>query len=217
MMRLPARTTGVVISVLALLLSQAAAQQPSQQTEPEDLWPCVQRKVPELSLPQIWNGPEIPEEAKDWREDREVADLVQELAQRRVPMEEAQQRIRDFAETVKPEEHDERLFKLAEGLFEHMNQERSHVMSGIERVAQKQIRLADSIRKENLALDSLTRDPKANPTEVQRQTEAFNFSTRMFQERAQSITYVCEVPTLIEQRLYRLANTIVPLIADKKG
>lgn len=211
MMRTPARTTSIVLSVLALYMSHAAAQQ----TGPDDLWPCVQRKVPELSLPQIWNGPEIPAEAADWDQDQDVSNLVRELSQRRLSLEEAQQKIRDFAASLPPDEHDLRLFRLVEGLFEHMNRERSDVMSGIERAASRQIALADSVRKETLSVDALARDPKADPTEVQRRTEALNFSTRMFQERAQSITYVCEVPTLIEQRLYRLANTVAPLISGK--
>jgi len=214
MMRLPIRKSGAAAAILALLLSHAAAQQ--QQSQPDDLWPCVQRKVPELSLPQIWNGPEIPAEAADWNRNREISTLVQELSQRRLPLEEAQQRIRDFAASLNEEEHDLHLFMLAKGLFDRMNRERSEVMSGIERTAERQIALADSVRKETLAVDALARDPNANAAEVQRRTDALNFSTRLFQERAQSITYVCEVPTLIEQRLYRLANTILPLISKKE-
>jgi hypothetical protein len=39
--------------------------------------------------------------------------------------------------------------------------------------------------------------------------------TRIFQERAQSLTFVCEVPTLIEQRLYALARTIAEALNAK--
>ena len=47
-------------------------------------WPCIQRKVPELSFGQIWNGPELPASAKDWSKDRQVSDLVEELSARDV-------------------------------------------------------------------------------------------------------------------------------------
>ena len=46
-------------------------------------------------------------------------------------------------------------------------------------------------------------------------TERLTWETRIFEERVQSLTYVCEVPTLIEQRLYALAKTISEVMAGK--
>ena len=46
-------------------------------------WPCVQRKVPELSLAQVWTGPELPAAASRWANDKEIAALVAELSARR--------------------------------------------------------------------------------------------------------------------------------------
>jgi len=213
MMDLRLRNAALAFSLFTLLVSQASAQEAAQENG-DDLWPCIQRKVPELSLPQIWNGPELPEAAADWSTDREVSDLVKEISQRRVPLDEAEQKIRDFAESLAPEGHDDHLFMLARGLFDHMNRERSDVMAGIERYTRKQIAFADSVRKETAAVDALERNPQADPAEVTRRTDALTFNTRVFHERAQSLTYVCEVPTLIEQRLYRLANTILPLLSS---
>ena len=77
-------------------------------------WPCIQRKVPELSLGQIWNGPELPASAKDWAKDKDIAVLVSDLAARRVPLAEAQQKIRNFAEGLKPDRVPDEMTKLVE-------------------------------------------------------------------------------------------------------
>ena len=92
-MALSRRDPGRRLACLAGLPQQA---QPSKDPD----WPCIQRKVPELSLGQIWNGPELPAAAKDWSKDKDIAALVQELAARRVPIAEAQKEIREFAASL---------------------------------------------------------------------------------------------------------------------
>lgn len=209
------RKPAITLSLLVLFTSAAAAQQQSSAAADEDFWPCVQRKVPELSLPQIWNGPALPEEASKWPEDREISNLVRQVAQRRISLEEAEQQIRDFAEKLPPDQRDQRLLMVVRGLFDLMNRERSDVMISIERFTKRQIALADSIRKELAELEELSDKPDVDTAELERRREQVNFTARAFQDRNQSITFVCEVPTIIEQRLYRLANSILPLLNDR--
>jgi chromosome segregation ATPase len=171
-------------------------------------WPCIQRKVPELSLPQIWTGPELPESAKDWSKDNQIEALVTEVSARRMPIEEAQKRIREFAAGLPPEQAKTRLPMLVEGLFEHMNAERSQVISGIGRYAKKQLELASRLREEQHQLDQLRAKPDSDQNQVAAKTDQLTWETRIFDERAQSLTYVCEVPTIIKQRLYALAKTV---------
>jgi prefoldin subunit 5 len=181
-------------------------------TDPD--WPCIQRKVPELSLAQIWNGPELPGSVRDWSNDPEIAGLVQELAARRVPVEEAQERIRTFAELVPANETEARLATLVQGLFDHMNAERSQVISGIGRYARKQAELADRLRKERSALEAFRSNPDADADEIAKRADRLTWDMRIFQERAQSLTFVCEVPTLIEQRLYQLAKAVAEMMKE---
>ncbi|WP_281976330.1 hypothetical protein [Pseudorhizobium flavum] len=204
-MRLSAR----VMTYLGAFLLHGALLGPTlaaQRDDPE--WPCIQRKVPELSLAQIWTGPKLPPSASEWADDADVSDLVAEVAARRVPLADAEQMIRDFASRLTPDERQVRLTKLVRGLFDHMNRERSQVISGIGRYAHKQRDLADALRKEGSAVDALRAKADANPNEVAVRNDRLVFQTRIFQERVQSLTFVCEVPTLIEQRLYALAKTI---------
>ncbi len=60
-------------------------------------WPCQQIKVPHLSLAAVWSGPASDEQQGDWRQDPQLADLVQSMAQRRVPIDQMQAKIRAFA------------------------------------------------------------------------------------------------------------------------
>ncbi|WP_274628867.1 hypothetical protein [Arvimicrobium flavum] len=178
-------------------------------------WPCIQRKVPELSMGQIWNGPELPSAARDWSKDKDVSDLIKEVAARRVPLAEAQQEIREFIAKLPAGQSHDGMTKLVQGLFEHMNAERSQIISGIARYAHRQRDLAGALRKEASELDALRTSPDADAKEVDARTQQLTWETRVFEERVQSLTYVCEVPTLIEQRLYALAKTVADVMAGK--
>ncbi len=197
-------------AILAGVILLVANPTRGASTDPD--WPCIQRKVPELSLGQIWSGPELPASAADWQKDPDISTLVPELAARRVPIAEAQKEIRDFAATLPKEKPNEQLFKLVQGLFDHMNRERSQVIAGIGRYARNQVQLAAQLRKEASDLDALRAKPDANAAEITDRTDRLNWETRIFDERVQSLTYVCEVPTLIEQRLYALAKTVAEVL-----
>ncbi|MFC3162120.1 hypothetical protein [Ciceribacter thiooxidans] len=179
-------------------------------TDPD--WPCVQRKVPELSVAQVWNGDALPETAKDWNKDADVAQLVDELAARRTPMDAAQKQLEAFAATLPADQTDEKLAQVFQGLFEKLNREREQVISGIARYAGKQRQLAADLRKKASDVDKLRRDANADPTEMEKQSDQLKWETRVFEERVQSLSYVCEVPTIIEQRLYGLSKFIGQLM-----
>lgn len=201
--------TLVLVTTLASMEGAGAAN-----TDPD--WPCMQRKVPQLSLGQIWNGPELPATAKDWAKDPGVSALVDAVAARRTPIAQAQKEIKDFATSLPPEQVATKMTMLVQGMFDHMDAERSHVISGISRYAHKQLEMAAQLRKEASEVDALRAKADADPDEVERRTDQLNFATRIFNERVQSLTYVCDVPTIIEQRLYQLSKTVSETLAVKK-
>lgn len=209
------RGGGLTKGILAVLLLLALPPFALAASSNDPDWPCIQRKVPELSLGQVWNGPELPAAAGDWTRDKDVSDLVAELAQRRIPVADAQKDIRDFAGRLASSEAAPRLSMLAQGLFDHMNAERAQVISGIGRYARKQIELAARLRKEASELDAMRNKPDADANEIAVRTDQLAGETRIFEERVQSLTYVCEVPTLIEQRLYALSKTVAEEMKGK--
>ncbi|AZO66952.1 hypothetical protein [Mesorhizobium sp. M6A.T.Cr.TU.016.01.1.1] len=209
-----ARMSLVRSLAVAAMLAPSMNAKAAANNDPD--WPCIQRKVPQLSLGQIWNGPELPPAAKDLSKDPAVSALVEEVAARRMPIAEAQKKIKDFAASLPAEQLAPKMAMLVQGMFDHMDTERSHVISGISRYAHKQLEMAAALRKEASDVDALREKPDADPDEIERRTEQLKFATRIFNERIQSLTYVCDVPTIIEQRLYQLSKVVSETLAAKK-
>lgn len=175
-------------------------------TDPD--WPCIQRKVPQLSIAQVWTGPALPESAAQWEKDPKITELVTEMAARRNPVEEAEKMLAGYVASLPEDQVNEKLMQVFQGLFDRLNSERGQVISGISRYAAKQRDLADDLRRETQELDALRAKPDADQAELAKLNDRVTWETRIFEERVQSLTYICEVPTIIEQRLYKLANII---------
>ncbi len=195
----------LLASVVLTVAAGAAVAQESARIDTD--WPCVQRKVPTLTPAAIWTGPAVGV-AGDWRADDEVRPLVALLSQRRVPQDEAVSAIEGYAEGLPVEERSERLTLLFAGLFETMNAERSEIIEGIERFARQQKKLVEKIRdqKETVEVSSTGTASAAE--------EQLYWDLRIFDERRQSLTYICEVPRLVEQRLFALGRAIDGSIPD---
>jgi hypothetical protein len=170
-------------------------------------WPCVQIKVPEISIAAVWAGPSIDDVGKAWEEDPAVRDLVARLAARRTPLEEAQKTIEDFV-TGDAAERQKKGTLLFAGLFAALNRERSEVMNGLERFYRQQKSFAEKIRAETFELRGLHDSADRDQAKVDELTNRVEWDTRIFEERRHTISYACEVPVLIEQRLFALARAI---------
>ncbi|WP_428029577.1 hypothetical protein [Ancylobacter sp.] len=196
------RALRLAVPLLLLGAAPALAAAPSG-----GLWPCIQRKVPELAVGQMWSGPPI--ENLKWRDDREVAELVPVLAAQRTPIEEATKQIDTFAGTLGPNGKD-RLTLLFAGLFEQINARRARIMNGIERYAQHQIELSKRIKEESFAFAKAKKaaasdEDKAKTQEMEKQ---LLWDTRIYDARQQSMSAVCESPVLLEQRVFALSRAI---------
>ncbi len=196
---------GIASALLVPNFSYGAAN-----TDPE--WPCIQRKVPQLSITQVWNGGELPTNARDWNKDAEIERLVREIVARRNPIENAQKQIEEYAMSLPQGQANEKLAQIFQGLFDTLNVEREQVITGISRYADKQRDLAANLRKEASEVDKLRRAPDIDQSEFAKRNEQLKWETRIFEERVQSLTFVCEVPTIIEQRLYSLSKFISQLM-----
>ena len=193
-----------VLAGTAHLASAAIAQ---AQPGPGPDWPCVQRKVPTVSAGAVWSGPD-PAGAGEWGKDFEAAALAQKLASRRTSLEEADQLIDAFAKDA-TQEKGQRLTRVFAGVLELINTERDRVLHGIERYARGQRRLADRVRDESDRISAVKDSPGAETTENSRALESqFAWDRRIFEERSQALTYVCETPVLLEQRLFEIARRI---------
>jgi hypothetical protein len=201
------------LSVLAICLTAwclAAPAHDARAASKDPDWPCIQPKVQHLSAGMMWAGPEVKEGDDEWRQSAELTGLVQKLAARRLPVEEAAPIIADFAK-AKGDDRKRQLTLLFTGLLQTINREREAIIGGIARYARQQTVRADGIRAARDELIALS--AKASPTEAETARQAaledkLNWETRIYDERAQSLTYVCESPRILEQRLFGLSRAI---------
>jgi hypothetical protein len=170
-------------------------------------WPCNQVKVPEISVAAVWAGPAIDDVGNAWEEDAALKDLVARLAARRTPLLDAQKAISDVI-TGTESERQKKAKLLFAGLFKSLNDERSDVMRGIERYFRKQKEFSAQIRSTILQLRELQDRPDPDQSRVDELTNRVEWDTRVFEERRKTINFVCEVPVVIEQRLFALARAI---------
>jgi hypothetical protein len=170
-------------------------------------WPCVQAKVPDLSIAAVWDGPSIEQAQKAWQDDPTIKNLVARVAARRIPIEEAQKSIEDFLAGAGAAKADKGVLLLA-GLFETLNRQRSEVMNGLERLQRSQRELADRIKADAAAQHELQDKSQPDQAKLDELGTRIEWSTRIFDDRRKSVRYACEVPVTIERRLFALGRTI---------
>jgi hypothetical protein len=185
------------VSPDVLQRTQGAAHDPD--------WPCIQRKVPALSVAGVWAGPPVDEKLDLWQQDSEIRALVAELASRRVPIEDAMRRVKEFAAGLAAAERADKLALLFAGLFQTLDRERGEIIVGIERYARKQVALAEAVRQAQAEIGALA---SQDPQRANALNEQLLVQIRIFDERRQSLAFVCETPLILEQRLFELSRAI---------
>ena len=170
-------------------------------------WPCVQAKVPEISVAAVWDGPSIAQVGNTWQNEPKTKELVRRLAARRTPMEEAQKSIGEFltGDAAAKADRGKRLFA---GLFETLNGQRTEVMNGLERLARSEKELAEQIRSDTASLHEQQDKSPLDQSKIDELATRVEWSTRIFEDRRKSVRYACEVPVIIERRLFALGRTI---------
>src|SRR5579864_1357831 len=193
---------------IVALLGVAASMQAAHAADPRyPDWPCAQAKVPDISLAAVWAGPPLGDAQVKWKDDARVSALVEKIAARRVPIEEAEKAITEFLSARGTDKAAAGKLIFA-GLFEQLNAERSSVMSGLERVTRKQRQAADKIRDDTLALQALQDATPPDQPKIDELGNQLVWETRIFEDRRRVVKFVCDVPTTIDRRLFALGRTI---------
>ncbi|QXX75381.1 hypothetical protein [Methylovirgula sp. HY1] len=205
----------VIVTSLALLAAalsfDPALGAYSRMSKSNPDWPCQQILVSHLSPAAMWTGPSIAD--ADKTSDPKIDDLAARLAQRRMPIAEAKTEIDAFAKAAGADRQ-KKLTALFAALFDKLDGERSQVIGGLVRFGHRQIDMAAKIRAENAKLhevqDKSTAPDRANDPSSPASVAAkkLQWDLRIFQDRHKTLSYVCEVPVVIEQRLFALAQEI---------
>jgi hypothetical protein len=192
----------IVVAIAACWLQSAFALDPRY---PD--WPCQQLKVPGVAIASVWSGPsiEIGDGAKPT--DAKQAELASRLVARRTPIEEARKLIADYVVGTSAEKQ-EKATTLFAALYSTLNAQRDEVMNGIERFSRKQKAAADDIREQAQKLREMQDKSTADQTQTEDLASRLAWQTRIFEDRRKSTAYVCDVPVLIEKRLFDLGGAI---------
>jgi hypothetical protein len=189
--------------LLAALLFAVPPVAAAAATGEDPDWPCIQRLVPEIAPAVIWPGPPI--EQVNGPANPGLDELSGELAARRVPLDEARARVEEFAAALAEEQKAEQLTGLFLRTLEIINNDRSSIIEGIKEYARGQRALAQSINEKNERLIEL---PKDQVLERETLVAERDWDVRIFDDRARSLTYLCEQPVLLDQRAFALARAI---------
>lgn len=216
-LHLVTRTLRIPLVILVSLSPWCAGAQAVGGKQDSPDWPCPQRKVMKLGASDLqWQGAPI-ETVKGWRDDRAVAGLVATLASRRTPVEDAIKDLKGFAGKIPAAERNAKLTLVFAGLLETVNEYRASIISGIERFNRRQKLRATEIEQEGQKLSDLQKaaqkDDKAK-ADYDKAVEAYDWNTRVFEERRQNLPLACEIPPAIDGRIFDIAREIQGLMGQ---
>ena len=192
----------LVLGVVALAISSGKVDAQAAPADPD--WPCVQRLLPEIVGGMVWAGPPLDEVEKP-EDAGGIEALAGELAARRVPIEEAERQIESFADELEPDARSTTLAALFKETLVIINSDRASIINGIKKFSRGQRALADKINAKNLEIQDIDgSDVLARDAAVAER----DWDIRIFEDRRQSLTYLCEQPVLLEQRAFALARSM---------
>jgi hypothetical protein len=175
----------------------------------------MQRKVETISSAQVWDGPALPDE-KDWQNDNKIRELTSVLESRRVPLEDAEKAIKEFAQAQPEAERDQKLTQLFASVLAKINSDRKFVIGRVEEFQKRQKARAAELEREGKAFGQ-TNQPIPSPDspgagaadyKLTPEQETYNWNARIFQDRQQNLSLACDIPGLIEARAFDIAKLI---------
>jgi hypothetical protein len=177
-------------------------------------WPCVQRKVENLSLGLMWPTP-VDATALDTDDAlrAQVSDLADALALRRVELESLRGQVETFANAHKGDPAI--LGMVFERVFANLSKRRGRIISGIGDFSLSQIALAKQIDVARAEMDTLLAADEPDFDKVDVLEEKLDWDQLIHSDRQRSITYLCETPLILERRLFSIAQMLQQVAQDK--
>jgi len=202
------KALSAALVILGMVMPAAAAD------FSDPTWPCIQRKVGQLSLGLMW--PYEVEQLADQSPDalpRDVADLAETLALRRVELDSLRPRIETVAAAHNGDP--QVLGQVFAHVFDSLSTRRTRIIKGIEKFSLGQIALAERIDAARLEMETLLAAKEPDFDRVDKLEEQLDWDQVIYTDRQRSITYLCETPTLLERRLFSIAQMLQQVVQDQ--
>jgi len=178
-------------------------------TPAKSTWPCEQVERPEISIGSVWQGPDPEAASETWRKDEAVTTLIEQVAPRRMPQDQAVAAVHRFSAGYS-QDRATVLTAVFAGLFDTLSDERRQIIRGIKQFNNRQDSLSQRIQEGWKALDALdpnSADPKIIDQRIGLQ-QTIDWDSRVFDDREHLLPVICQQPSVIEQRLYALSRAI---------
>lgn len=170
-------------------------------------WPCVQRKVERLSVGLMWPHP-LPEAVPQHDAvASDVAELAGKLALRRIDPADLAPDIAAFADAYAGDPNI--LGLVFSEVFDSLAQRRTRIIDGIGDFSLSQIALSDRIEGARQEMTTLMAGDAPDYDRIDALEEQIDWDQIIFSDRQKSIQYLCETPTLLEQRIYSIAQLLL--------
>lgn len=173
-------------------------------------WPCVQAKIDKIDAAAVWDGPAVDGLKGDT--DDAMDDLIKTALSRRTALPDVEKAIEAYAKSVPEGERDAKLTLIFANVLQSANTQRTGIVNGIERYQKRQRSNAKEIESQGAAISDLEAKAPSDLTqatpELDAAREKYDWFARVFQERQGNIPIACEIPTLIEQRVFAVARAI---------
>lgn len=196
---------------IAVLLAALAAAPAISADFTDPTWPCVQRKVERLSPGLMWPHP-VEEVELDPQTKAAVDDLVARLVLRRLDLAEVAP---DLTRFVAAQGKDPAVLgQVFQKAFDKLARRRTTIIGGIEDYSLSQIALSERIEQTRTKMDELMSLETPDFDQVDALEEQLDWDERIYTDRSQSLSYVCETPVLLEQRIFAIAHM---LLAEIEG
>lgn len=174
-------------------------------------WPCIQRKVEDLSLGLMWPYQVVDREtAEDTADIDEIAGL---LALRRIELEDLRPQVAEFA--ARHNGDPDILGQVFQRVFDTLSKRRKHIIAGIGEFSLKQIDLAEKIDLARVEMDQALSSDPPDYDRVDALEEQLDWDQLIYSDRQRSITYLCETPQIIERRLFAISQMLQQLTSDQ--
>lgn len=190
-----------IVSALLLGLSLADPLLAANFADPT--WPCIQRKVDRLSLGLMWPQAVETDAQTQSHDIKALADL---LALRRIELKALEQDVARFAEQY--DGNPQVIGAVFQNVFESLSSRRTKIIKGIEKFSLSQIALSEKIDSARVAMTRELSLDKPDFDKVDALEEQLDWDQVIYSDRQKSITYLCETPTLLEKRLYGIAQVL---------
>lgn len=197
-------STAIAVAFAAGMVAAADFSDPT--------WPCVQRKVVSLSVGLMWTHP-LPETPEtDPALKQEIQAIAAKLSLRRLEVEALRPDIEEFA--ARHDGAPDILGHVFQRVFNTLSTRRTQVISGIEDFSLSQIALSERIETARAEMTRLTDAENPDYDRMNALEEQLDWDQVIYTDRQSTITYLCETPTLIEKRLYSIAQILQQQIKE---